>query len=103
MKAFAPLAPAATLAVAALAPESAVAKACPAKPVRLVVACAPGGVTGIISRAAAIQMTRTPGQALTVDNRPGAGGNLGAEMAGMIKDEIRRRGPVVKASGVKAD
>lgn len=103
MKAFAPLALAATPAFAALAPQSAVAQAYPAKPLRLIVPYAPGGATDIISRAAAIEMSKSLGQAVTVDNRPGAGGNLGAEMAEMIKDEIQRWGPMVKASGAKVD
>ena len=81
MKPFSRLALAATLAFAAIAPQIAIAQAYPAKPVRLIVPYAPGGATDIISRAAAIELSRTLGQAVTVDNRPGAGGNLGSEMA----------------------
>lgn len=81
MKPFTRLALAATLAIAALAPQIAIAQAYPAKPVRLIVPYAPGGATDIISRAAAIELSRTLGQVVTVDNRPGAGGNLGSEMA----------------------
>jgi tripartite-type tricarboxylate transporter receptor subunit TctC len=81
MKLFAILATAATLAFAAVAPQSAIAQAYPTKPIRLIVPYPPGGATDIISRAAAIEMTKTLGQAVTVDNRPGAGGSLGFEMA----------------------
>jgi tripartite-type tricarboxylate transporter receptor subunit TctC len=81
MKAFAPLALAATLALAVLAPQNVHAQTYPAKPVRLIVPYAPGGATDIISRAAAIELTKTLGQSVTVDNRPGAGGNLGSEIA----------------------
>lgn len=81
MKAFAPLALAATLCVAALVTGSAIAQSYPTKPLRLIVPYAPGGATDIISRAAAIEMSKTLGQPVTVDNRPGAGGNLGSEMA----------------------
>ena len=100
MKAFAPFALAATLAFAALAPQSAVAQAYPVKPLRLIVPYAPGGATDIISRAAAIEMSKSLGKSVTVDNRPGAGGNLRAEI---IKAEIQRWGPMVKFSGAKVD
>jgi len=69
---------AATLAFAA--PAIALAQAYPSKPIRLVVPYAPGGGTDIISRAVALELSKTMGQAVNVDNRPGAGGNLGAEL-----------------------
>ncbi len=80
MKPFASITLAATLAVAALVPLQVRAQAYPNKPIRLVVPYAPGGATDIISRAVAIELTKTLGQAVNVDNRPGAGANLGSEM-----------------------
>ncbi len=68
-------------AILVLGSAHAVAQTYPTKPVRLIVPYAPGGATDIIARAAAIELTRTLGQAVTVDNRAGAGGNLGSEMA----------------------
>jgi tripartite-type tricarboxylate transporter receptor subunit TctC len=81
MRPFATVALAATLVFSALAPQSVIAQAYPTKPVRLIVPYPPGGATDIVSRAAAIEMSKTLAQVVTVDNRPGAGGSIGFEMA----------------------
>ena len=73
----------ATLGVAAyLAAACAVcqAQAWPAKPVRVVIAFAPGGGTDISGRLLAKRFTETFGQTFVVDNRAGAGGLVGAEI-----------------------
>jgi len=52
----------------------------PAKPVRVVVAFTAGGTTDILTRSINEQLTEKLKQPFLVDNRPGAGGNLGTEL-----------------------
>lgn len=53
----------------------------PAKPVRIIVAQAAGGASDQLIRALAQKLTESMGQQFLIDNRPGAGGNIGAEIA----------------------
>ena len=52
----------------------------PAKPVRLVVPFPPGGPLDVTGRAIAQKLGETWAQSVVVDNRPGAGGNIGADL-----------------------
>ena len=56
------------------------AQAWPGKPVRIVAPFAAGGTTDILARAIAPELTRAFGQSFYVENKAGAGGNLGAEI-----------------------
>lgn len=52
----------------------------PTRPIRYVVAFAPGGVNDILARIVGQKLADSWGQPVIVDNRPGAGGNLGTEL-----------------------
>lgn len=52
----------------------------PARPIRYVVAFAPGGLNDLMARMVGQKLAEATGQPVIIDNRPGAGGNLGTEL-----------------------
>jgi tripartite-type tricarboxylate transporter receptor subunit TctC len=60
---------------------AAAAQTYPAKPIRVIVPFPPGGAADLLTRTIGQRLGETWGKQLIVDNRPGAGGNLGLELA----------------------
>ena len=68
-------------AVALLLPVAGAAQSYPGKPIRLICPFPPAGAVDIASRATAHELSRILGQPVAVENKPGAGGNLGGAEA----------------------
>ena len=68
-------------ALLAAAPAATVAQQFPTKTVRLILPFPPGGPSDILGRALSQKLGEQMGQQVIADNRPGAGGNLGLELA----------------------
>ena len=79
----------ATGALAALGtlPAFVFAQAYPAKPVTVIVPYPPGGATDIIGRVLAQRLSENLKQQFVVDNRSGAGGNIGAQAVASAKPD----------------
>ncbi len=63
------------------------ADAYPIKPIRFVVPFPPGNAGDIMARMLGEKLTQSIGQAIVVDNRPGAGGNIGAELVAKARGD----------------
>jgi tripartite-type tricarboxylate transporter receptor subunit TctC len=66
--------------IAAALPATGHTQAWPTKPVRIVVAFTAGGTTDILARSVGAQLTERLKQPFVIDNKPGAGGNIGTEI-----------------------
>ncbi len=74
-------------AIASLASPWAMAQAYPTKPITLVVPFAPGGTTDVLARALGEKLQIVLGQSVIVENKPGAGSTLGADLVAKAKPD----------------
>lgn len=71
---------AALVTIAALWTGASLAQAFPSKPIRFIVSFPPGGSSDLVARAMAPRLSERLGQQVIVENRPGAGGNIGIDL-----------------------
>ena len=71
----------AALALLAAAPATLFAQGYPNRPIKYIVPFPPGGATDTLARAIGQKLSDALGQPVVIDNRPGAGGNIGIEAA----------------------
>src|SRR5688572_27741277 len=67
--------------LAAAVPSAALAQAYPTKPIRYILGYTPGGTADMLARGVGQKLTEVWGQQVIVENRPGAGTNIGTEVA----------------------
>lgn len=90
---------------AAVFPATAYTQTYPEKPIRLVVAAAPGGASELLARTIGPRLSAAWGQPVVVDHRPGAGGTIGTNVVAKARPDghtllIGSIGNLVIASGV---
>ena len=89
----------ALLAAACAASGSASAQTYPSKPIRIVVGFAPGGPADVMARLIGQRMSAILGQSVVIDNRPGAGGTIGARV---VAESIRTATPCCSATPARS-
>ena len=76
------------MALSGLLPAAALAQdAWPTRPIRFVVPFAPGGSSEIVARSTAAELSKTLGQNVFVDNKPGAAGNIAMQEVARADDQ----------------
>jgi tripartite-type tricarboxylate transporter receptor subunit TctC len=70
---------AAAVLVGGIAPQ-AMAQSYPNRPIRMIAPFPAGGLVDVLARALGEELTKTLGQPIIVENKPGAGGNIGADI-----------------------
>jgi tripartite-type tricarboxylate transporter receptor subunit TctC len=80
-------------AITACAALPALAQSFPSKPINFVVPYAPGGTTDLVARLVGEHMAKTLGQPVVIENKPGAGGNIGMDVVAKAKPDARTSAP----------
>lgn len=62
----------------------------PSHPIRFVIPFAPGGPADVSARTLAVKLTETLGQNIVIDNRPGGGGIVAAEIVARARHPAKR-------------
>ncbi|WP_373805661.1 Bug family tripartite tricarboxylate transporter substrate binding protein, partial [Delftia acidovorans] len=75
------------LAATAALPAAALAERFPERPISFVVPFPPGGPTDAMARVLATALTETLGQSVIVENKAGAGGNIGADFVARARPD----------------
>ena len=76
-----------TMFIVVLWPGAVLPQPYPDKPIRLIVPFSPGGTNDILARMVANHLTAKLGESMIVDNRPGAEGIIGTEIAAKAKPD----------------
>ncbi|WP_427306567.1 Bug family tripartite tricarboxylate transporter substrate binding protein [Cupriavidus sp. H39] len=97
-----------TLAPMLTASVASAAEAYPSRPVRLLVGFPPGGGGDLYGRAIANALSREMGQTIVVENKPGAGGNIAAEVVARAKPDgytllLAMSGNLASAPAIRKD
>ena len=89
-----------SLALALIPAFAGAQKSYPTKPVRFILPFPPGGGTDTLGRAIGQKLGESLGQTIVLDNRPGAGANIGAEIAAHAVPDFKER---LAASGFEPE
>ena len=77
----------AAVALATLSSGSAMAQAWPARPISLIVPFPAGGTTDVLARAVGVELSKSLGQPVLIESKPGAGATLGADFVAKAKPD----------------
>jgi tripartite-type tricarboxylate transporter receptor subunit TctC len=75
----------------------------PSRPIRIIVPFPAGGTADLLARQIGQIMSEALRQQVLIENRAGAGGNIGADLAAFMQAESAKWGKIVRESGARVD